>query len=92
VAYRLIAEGEDVEPTEATEHDLIYGGTVGIIDPPRPEVAVAIADAHVIRGWNRQRSAKTSTRRNAHCDYMDATPNGKPRNGLRTQVAVIIQY
>jgi magnesium-transporting ATPase (P-type) len=46
VAYRLIAKGEQVEPTDATEHDLIYVGTVGIIDPPRPEAAVAIADAH----------------------------------------------
>jgi Ca2+-transporting ATPase len=46
VAYRPIAEGEDMEPSESMEHDLVFVGTVGIIDPPRPEAAVAIADAH----------------------------------------------
>jgi magnesium-transporting ATPase (P-type) len=45
VAYRPIAESEDMEPSEAMEHDLVFVGTVGIIDPPRPEAAVAIADA-----------------------------------------------
>jgi Ca2+-transporting ATPase len=46
VAYRPLTESEDAEPSEALEHDLIFVGTVGIIDPPRPEAAVAIADAH----------------------------------------------
>ena len=46
VAYRPLAGGEDAGPSEALEHDLIFVGTVGIIDPPRPEAAVAIADAH----------------------------------------------
>lgn len=31
---------------EAAERDLVYAGVVGIIDPPRPEVLPAVADAH----------------------------------------------
>jgi potassium/sodium efflux P-type ATPase len=53
VAYRRAPElegftGEDDRPTidESHEHDLIYIGAVGIIDPPRPEVRPAIAEAH----------------------------------------------
>ncbi len=46
VAYRPLAEGEDARASETLERDLIFVGTVGIIDPPRPEAAVAIAEAH----------------------------------------------
>jgi P-type Ca2+ transporter type 2C len=46
VAYRPLAEGEDAQPSEDLEHDLIFVGTAGIIDPPRPEAAAAIAQAH----------------------------------------------
>ena len=46
VAYRPLIEGETVEPSEDLEQDLIFVGTVGIIDPPRPEAAVAIEEAH----------------------------------------------
>lgn len=46
VAYRPLAEGKTAEPSEDLEHDLIFVGTVGIIDPPRPEAAVAIEEAH----------------------------------------------
>ncbi|MBT9527554.1 MAG: cation-translocating P-type ATPase [Rhizobacter sp.] len=46
VAYRPLAPGEDPQSGEAMEHDLIFVGTVGIIDPPREEAAVAIAEAH----------------------------------------------
>ncbi|HWS91050.1 MAG TPA: cation-translocating P-type ATPase, partial [Mycobacterium sp.] len=49
VAYRSL----DVAPTlddgdsrDALERDLAYAGMVGITDPPRPEAAAAIADAH----------------------------------------------
>jgi magnesium-transporting ATPase (P-type) len=45
VAYRPLAEGEDAQAGETLEHDLIFVGTVGIIDPPRPEAALAIAEA-----------------------------------------------
>ncbi|OYX63319.1 MAG: haloacid dehalogenase [Sphingomonadales bacterium 32-64-17] len=46
VAYRPLREGEAPGTDEALEQDLIFVGTVGIIDPPREEAAVAIAEAH----------------------------------------------
>lgn len=46
VAYRRVDDTEvHDEVDEALEHDLIYLGVVGIIDPPRDEAADAIADA-----------------------------------------------
>ncbi|MBC8026705.1 MAG: cation-translocating P-type ATPase [Steroidobacteraceae bacterium] len=49
VAYRPLnpAEAESIERVagDTLEHDLIFVGTVGIIDPPRKEAAVAIAEA-----------------------------------------------
>ena len=46
VAYRPLAPGEDPQVTESLECDLVFVGTVGIIDPPREEAAVAIREAH----------------------------------------------
>jgi magnesium-transporting ATPase (P-type) len=55
VAYRPLPDVEPPAPTgsdgsvrslEALEHELVYLGMVGIIDPPRPEARVAIAEAH----------------------------------------------
>ncbi|QDG94350.1 cation-translocating P-type ATPase (plasmid) [Rhizobium sp. NIBRBAC000502774] len=46
VAYRPLALDEDLQASEALESNLIFVGTVGIIDPPREEAAVAIAQAH----------------------------------------------
>ena len=49
VAYRPLAANEAAEATQANvalERDLIFVGTVGIIDPPRPEAAAAIREAH----------------------------------------------
>jgi Ca2+-transporting ATPase len=45
VAYRPLAEGEDPGAAHGLEHGLIFVGTVGMIDPPRPEAATAIAEA-----------------------------------------------
>ena len=46
VAYRPLASGEDPQATELLERELVFVGTVGIIDPPREEAAVAISEAH----------------------------------------------
>jgi len=46
VAYRPLAPGEDPANAEALERELIFVGTVGMIDPPREEAAVAIREAH----------------------------------------------
>jgi Ca2+-transporting ATPase len=45
VAYRLLGDHEDPRAAAALEQDLIFVGTVGIIDPPREEAAVAIREA-----------------------------------------------
>ena len=45
VAYRPLGAQEDGTATAALEHDLIFVGTVGIIDPPRAEAGVAIREA-----------------------------------------------
>ncbi len=46
VAYRPLRPGEDRRDTELLERELVFVGTVGIIDPPREEAAVAIREAH----------------------------------------------
>jgi potassium/sodium efflux P-type ATPase len=46
VAYRPLAPDEDLADDAKLERNLIYAGTVGIIDPPREEAAVAIREAH----------------------------------------------
>jgi magnesium-transporting ATPase (P-type) len=45
VAYRVLGPDDDPRSAEGLEHDLIFVGTVGIIDPPREEAKVAIAQA-----------------------------------------------
>ena len=45
VAYRPLDPGEETAADEAIERDLIFVGTVGIIDPPRPEAREAIREA-----------------------------------------------
>ncbi|GLI27610.1 haloacid dehalogenase [Agromyces rhizosphaerae] len=51
VAYReqpddLPTETDAPELDDSVEHDLVYVGVVGIIDPARPEAKPAIAEAH----------------------------------------------
>ena len=46
VAYRPLAPGEDASGAEALERDLVFVGTVGMIDPPREQAAAAIREAH----------------------------------------------
>ena len=45
VAYRPLTLGEEITPSDALERDLVYIGVVGMMDPPREEAAVAIAQA-----------------------------------------------
>jgi len=45
VAYRPLAADESAHPGPALEEDLVFVGTVGMIDPPREEAAQAIHEA-----------------------------------------------
>ena len=45
VAYRRL-DDLDAPVDEAIERDLVHLGVVGILDPPRPEVAAAVREAH----------------------------------------------
>jgi Ca2+-transporting ATPase len=44
-AFRTLGGGEPDEG-EALEHDMTYVGIMGLLDPPRTEVAAAIAECH----------------------------------------------
>ncbi|MGA9526142.1 MAG: cation-translocating P-type ATPase, partial [Myxococcaceae bacterium] len=46
VAYKRLEQTHLDHVSEAVEQGLVYVGLVGIIDPPRPEAAVAIGEAH----------------------------------------------
>ena len=46
VAYRPLDVSEPPDADDDLEHDLVFAGVVGMIDPPRTEVAAAIAEAH----------------------------------------------
>lgn len=44
-AYRKLGPEEDLEDKESLEKDLIFAGLVGMMDPPREEAKLAIAQA-----------------------------------------------
>jgi P-type Ca2+ transporter type 2C len=51
VAYRRLPDTQPPDTSspdadQEIERELVYAGTVGMIDPPRPEAAAAIAEAH----------------------------------------------
>jgi magnesium-transporting ATPase (P-type) len=46
VGYRELDEVAVPQADASIEHGLVYAGMVGIIDPPRPEAAEAIREAH----------------------------------------------
>ena len=46
VAYQPLEVTATPALEESLEHGLVYAGMVGIIDPPRPEAAAAVGEAH----------------------------------------------
>ncbi|MGY5339368.1 cation-translocating P-type ATPase [Levilactobacillus spicheri] len=68
-AYRIVATVPDQPTTENTEQALTFAGLVGMIDPERPEVAQAVAEAQeagirpiMITGDHRDTAAAIATR------------------------------
>jgi magnesium-transporting ATPase (P-type) len=45
VAYRRLPDSTSPDAGESLEHELVFAGVVGIIDPPREEAVAAIAEA-----------------------------------------------
>jgi P-type Ca2+ transporter type 2C len=45
VAYRPLSQTEPPPQDDTTESELVFLGMVGILDPPRPEAKIAIAEA-----------------------------------------------
>ncbi|HIW71503.1 MAG TPA: cation-translocating P-type ATPase [Candidatus Levilactobacillus faecigallinarum] len=68
-AYRVVTAVPDPLTTETAEQDLTFAGLVGMIDPERPEVAQAVAEAQgagirpiMITGDHRDTAAAIATR------------------------------
>jgi Ca2+-transporting ATPase len=68
VAYRPLAGAPPDQASEEVERQLIFGGIVGIIDPPRPEARAAIAEARqagvrvvMITGDHQRTAARIAT-------------------------------
>lgn len=68
-AYRIVTTVPDQPTTENTEQALTFAGLVGMIDPERPEVAQAVAEAQeagirpiMITGDHRDTAAAIATR------------------------------
>ena len=103
VAYRRLDDASPPPADESTERDLIYLGMVGIIDPPRPEAKVAIAEARsagvriiMITGDH----PRTATRIARDLGIVDADARalsgaeieGLDETGLRTEVQTVSAY
>lgn len=87
-AYRAVDEGPTDLISEAQEHDMIFVGLIGMIDPERPEVAQAVAEAKsagiksIMITGDHQDTAQAIAKRLGILGHGD-NPGGKVINGAQ---------